>query len=145
MGVDFRSAVTGATLRMSWELWNTLFFIGQDFGWTPAGTIHDHASWDGSYHSNSGQMVAAADAVALAGALRAALARVETAGEYGSDPSMTSDNGTPITDTETLLDELWAVRGLPPDRVKRRHILQRRADAIRQVIAFLEQGAFSIY
>lgn len=109
------------------------------------GTIHDAVTWNGSYHRNDGQMVTAEDAAALARALRSALVVVEYARTHRSDPNVTSENGTPVTGKDALLDVLWAMRGLPPDRATRRHILQRRASVIRQLIAFLEKGAFSIY
>lgn len=145
MGVEFRSVTTGETLCMSWELWNTLFFIAQDYGWTPSGTIHDAINWNGSYHRNDGQMVAAEDAAALARALHSVLIVVEWARTHGSDPIVMSEDGTPVEGTEALLDVLWAMRGLPPHRATRRYILQRRAGVIRQLIAFLEQGAFCIF
>lgn len=138
MGVDFHSVTTSEILSMSWELWNTLFFIAQDYGWEPAGTVHDGDNWNGSYHRNDGQMVATEDAAALATALRRALATVVLAGADVSAPA--PENGT-----QALLDVLWAMRGLPPHRATRRHILQSRAGVIRQLIAFLEKGAFRIF
>jgi len=138
MGVDFHSVATSEILSMSWELWNTLFFIAQDYGWEPAGTLHDGDNWNGSYHRNDGQMVTTEDAAALATALRRALATVVLAGADVSAPA-------PEAGTQALMDVLWAMRGLPPSGATRRRLLQRRGEVIRQVIRFLEQGAFRIF
>ena len=69
-----------------------------------------------------------------------ALATVVLAGADVSTPASAPENGTPA-----LLDALWAMRGLPPSGATRRRLLQRRGEVIRQVISFLEQGAFRIF
>jgi hypothetical protein len=63
--------------------WPIVRKLAQDFGWQPCGTqapvnwdaeLEKIGEWDGRYTSNDGQLVTAQDALALGGALEAALA-----------------------------------------------------------------------
>lgn len=88
MGYDFErdDAANWGTTSIGWHL---LQHLAERFGWRPAGTLapddwDDGRIWHGEYTGNSGQRVTAADAAALATALRAAVVSSEFDGQVSA-------------------------------------------------------------
>ena len=136
MGFDLHNS-KGDYLRRSPTGWALALNLAERYGWKPAGTsLHagsDQASedWDGQYDTNDGQQVTEADSVALASALRNAV----------DDPQFPSQMrrlysdllGIPVR--TGFLKLRWS---LPLSEVN------KLRDAMAEVAAFCEQGAFII-
>jgi hypothetical protein len=74
MGMSLESE-SGSYQYFDVATWVSLLKAARAFGWKPAGTEapNNEREWNGSYASNDGQCVTAADASALADALSLAL------------------------------------------------------------------------
>jgi hypothetical protein len=79
MGMDFQGHGDASS---SLQTWVAVYNVALAFGWKPAGTVAPEmfpgpGRWDGTYFTSDFQKVRDDDAIALAAALRRALAALE--------------------------------------------------------------------
>lgn len=140
-----------------WNIWGWPQVLGlaEKYGWEPQGTIirdedgdtnHD---WDGTYYSNSGQIVNAFDAKNLADALEQALPFVLEAYRKGSKAAtgevVTIDDAeaeTELADTFAAIPVIFAGKLDTPDPEVE---LAGDHDYLRDFIKYCRTGAFEIW
>jgi hypothetical protein len=116
--------------------WRLILHLAETFGWGPTGTLPPEgasdSTWSGSYFDNCGQLVSTVDAIALAEAIRNAIASpsfdrmvTSNSAEYAAELAAHS------TPTVKL-----SARPFPPDEWRR---------AAEEFAAFCGGGAFRIY
>ena len=155
MGYDLTNDSGGSFDWKSLGWWH-LLCIAQRYGWTPAGTVtpdDGEDEWDGNYFHSLGQQVTAADAAALAAALRRFAddaRREEVAGEVAAQMQRAVDSppqGDPSA-MDMIAYPLEFVRGLLQQfghsSVGRRHFDAKGDRYLAQFIEFCGAGAFKI-